>query len=144
MTQFDARLVLRPSTVELRAASLRVGGIFSLSPRSFLPQAHRRRIKALWLLPLSSSSLTVSHRLLTSRTQTRQELPPGAWFFMGPRCRAEWSLAIPPLRDSVSRSEAAQSRCLMVFVDRVDEPGSTVEDLGFCLHDVGSVCGRGV
>mmetsp|Transcript_18055 Transcript_18055/g.45140 ORF Transcript_18055/g.45140 Transcript_18055/m.45140 type:complete len:144 (-) Transcript_18055:91-522(-) len=139
LATLDARLVLRPRTVELRSAGLRVGGVFTLSPRSFLPQAHLPQVKALWLLPLSSSSLTVSHRLLTSRTQTRQELPPGAVLFLGPRCRAEWALAIPPLRDSVEHSHAAPTRYLMVFVDRADASGSTVEGLDFHVHHVGSV-----
>ena len=128
----DARLILRPTRALMQG--LRVGGMFSLSPREFWRQQLRASVAAVWLFP-SSHSLTVSHRKLGTRTQTRWELPPGACLWLGHETRHNWSVAIPPLRAMAEHQHTDPTRRLMVLLDPgMLEPG-TQDGLTFDVHE---------
>ena len=129
----DVRLILQP-TRELMQGLI-VGGMFSLSPREFWRQQSRASVAAVWLFP-SSHSLTVSHRKLGARTQTRWEIPPGACLWLGPQTRREWSVAIPPLRQTVEHEHTDPTRRLMVLLDpAMLEPGAGQDSLTFDVHE---------
>jgi hypothetical protein len=98
---------------------LRVLTEVPFEPRQFLAQAPRPLVAGLWL---SSAATLVSHRKLASRSQFRHLLQPSDCLLRGPDARAEWALAIPPLRPSLGQEHPLRSVRVLVEVDS-------------CVHD---------
>jgi hypothetical protein len=76
---------------------LMVTSTASLTPEQFLAQSLRPHVHGIYVDRSSAAPVHAAHRLVSARTQSRGEIPPGGCMLRGETARRDWTLAIPPL-----------------------------------------------
>ena len=104
-----------------------------LRPDQFLPQAMQEDVAAVQAI---GHSLYVSHRKLSSRSQTRQKVEPGQCLFRGERARKEWTLALPPLVPPAveGAKHRGAERVVVFFTDRDPGDPAAMQEEGATLQ----------
>jgi len=121
----------------LEQYGLVVRHIVQLEPEQFMAQRLLPSVAAIYCHPLSAP-LAVAHRRINARTQSRVEILPGCCLLRGERARHDWTLAIPPLLERLSRRGEETTRTVSLLVDAEIEgnAGTDVDsDLTFEVHE---------